>query len=490
MATDDSFYRVAQVRQLEQLACQQLAVSGFDLMQRAGQAAWAQLQHRWPDGRQLAVFCGGGNNAGDGYVLAALAWQAGYAVQAIAVVAPDQLRGDAALAYQAFCAAGGHTLALASVQLASTCVVVDALLGSGLNRAVSGAVAEAVACINASGCPVLALDVPSGIAADSGALWGCAVHATLTVTFIALKPGLFTGHAPDYCGEIVCADLGLPPAVLTSQTPAARRLVKQPLHRRSRIAHKGDCGRVLLVGGDDGYSGAIRLAAEAALRCGAGLVTVATRASHAAWLNSGRPELMVRAVEHAEALIPLLAHADVCVIGPGLGRGDWGLSLFEACLAAGKPLVVDADGLYWLATQPQQRLDWVLTPHPGEAARLLVSSTAAIAADRFAAVTALQQRYGGVWVLKGAGSLVADAHGIAIATTGNPGMASGGMGDVLAGMIGGLWGQGLSAAQATALAVSVHGEAADRVAQLRGERGLLASDLLLEIPVCLNHCES
>jgi NAD(P)H-hydrate epimerase len=263
-------------------------------------------------------------------------------------------------------------------------------------------------------------------------------------------------------------------------------LRKPPLPSRSRIAHKGDCGRVLLVGGDEGYSGAIRLAGEAALRSGAGLVTVATRAVHAPFLNHGRPELMVRAVETPAQLLPLLAPADVCVIGPGLGQHPWGRALFEACLAADTPLVVDADGLNVLAQQPQQRADWVLTPHPGEAARLLGCDTATIAADRFAAVTALQQRYGGVWVLKGAGSLVADARGIAVSTTGNPGMASGGMGDVLAGMIGGLWGQGLSAAHATALAVYVHGEAADDLAQQLGERGLLASDLLPAIRRCLN----
>jgi NAD(P)H-hydrate epimerase len=315
---------------------------------------------------------------------------------------------------------------------------------------------------------------------------GCAVQAEATMTFIGLKCGLFTGEAADYCGQIVLADLNVPKTVFATVKPSAKLLKKTALLPRSRCAHKGKFGHVLLIGGNLGYSGAIRLAGEAALRSGAGLVSIASRAAHISLLNIGRPELMCHAVEEASELIPLLAKAGVVVIGPGLGKDDWAESLFETVLACGKPLVVDADGLNLLAQKPLKRQNWVLTPHPGEAARLLACRTDDIAADRYAAVAALQQDYGGVCLLKGAGSLIADGEDIYVSTTGNPGMASGGMGDVLSGIVGSLLAQGWSLAEALKLGVYVHGEAADWSAAEQGERGLLASDLFAELRRCLN----
>jgi NAD(P)H-hydrate epimerase len=301
-----------------------------------------------------------------------------------------------------------------------------------------------------------------------------------------LKCGLFTGEAADYCGEIVCADLNVPESVFAQVKPSARLLKKPKLALRARCAHKGKFGHVLLIGGNLGYSGAIRLAGEAALRCGAGLVSIASRAAHIALLNIGRPELMCHAVAEPDDLHYLLDKASVVVIGPGLGQDDWAESLFATVLESSKPLVVDADGLNLLARQPQKRQNWILTPHPGEAARLLACRSDDIAADRYAAVAALQQDYGGVCLLKGAGSLIADGDEIYVATTGNPGMASGGMGDVLSGIVGSLVAQGWSLADALKLGVYVQGEAADRSASAHGERGLLASDLFTELRYCLN----
>ena len=249
---------------------------------------------------------------------------------------------------------------------------------------------------------------------------------------------------------------------------------------RSPTAHKGDFGHVLVIGGDRGMSGALRLAAEAALRVGAGLVSAATRAEHAASISVARPEIMSHGVESASALSLLLSlrkGASVLAVGPGLGQGEWGRKLFSAVLESSLPMVVDADALNLLAVEPAHRDNWILTPHAGEAARLLGQTVEQVQADRISAAVALQQKYGGVVVLKGAGTLVADVTDeIAICSEGNPGMASGGMGDVLTGVIAGLLAQGCTLTEAAQQGVCLHAHAADLAAQ-EGQRGLLASDL-------------
>lgn len=250
---------------------------------------------------------------------------------------------------------------------------------------------------------------------------------------------------------------------------------------RARDAHKGDFGHVLVIGGQPGMSGAARLAGEAALRAGAGLVSVATHPEHASVLNSGRPELMCHAVANAETLKPLLERSTVLAVGPGLGQSEWARGLLVAVWDTDLPMIVDADALNLLAREPMRRDRWILTPHPGEAARLLGCSATEVQADRRTAVRALQARYGGVVVLKGAGTLIADGVQCRVCTAGNPGMASGGMGDVLTGVIAGLCAQGMSLSSAAAAGVLVHALAADAAALRDGERGLLASDLLPEL---------
>ncbi|MDD4915861.1 MAG: NAD(P)H-hydrate dehydratase [Methylococcales bacterium] len=480
-----ALYHSSQIREVERIAIEELHISGLQLMQRAGQAAFRQLQQRWPRCRQVRVFCGAGNNGGDGYVIALLALQAGYQahVHASAASLPE---GDALEARTAYLQAGGRVECFTEIAALTTeTVLVDALLGTGLNRPPSDEYAAAIAFINAAHCPVLAVDVPSGLHADTGCVMGSAVHADLTVTFIGLKCGLHTGLAADYRGDWRLAGLDLPEQVYARITPAARLLEKHPLPPRPRAAHKGRFGHVLLIGGNLGYSGAIRLAAEAALRSGAGLVSVATRAVHSALLNLGRPELMCHGVENALQLQPLLSRVSVVVIGPGLGQDAWADELFAAVATCGKPCVMDADALNLLARQPFKAENRVLTPHPGEAARLLSMSVRDVEADRFAALAALHERYGGVCVLKGAGSLIGDGLSVYVATTGNPGMASGGMGDVLAGVIGGLLAQNQPPPAAAALGVYAHGEAADRVAARQGEQGMLAGDLFSELGACL-----
>lgn len=495
----EKLYSVVQSRAIDRVAAQQPACSGNALMERAGAAAFGRLRALWPAAQRLAVLCGAGNNGGDGYVLARLARLAGMPVRLAAVAGLPRPGSEADTARQWFIACGGAEESVSVAMLAQADVVVDALLGTGLDRPPAGAVADAIAAINASGRPVLALDVPSGLNADTGHAPGALVRADATLSFVARKQGLYTGLARDCCGQLLLDDLGVPELAVEQDGEAPAVLLDLPRLRaawlppRRRGAHKGECGHVLVIGGDHGYGGAVRLAGEAAARAGAGLTSVATRPMHVPALIAGRPELMARGVDTAADLAPLLARASVLAVGPGLGQGDFGRALFAAALDSGLPLVVDADALNllaaanFLAAAPGRREDWILTPHPGEAARLLGIATAQVEADRYAAVRALQARFGGVVLLKGAGTLVCDGQApVGVVPYGNPGMASGGMGDVLTGLIAALWAQGLPALAAAALGACLHGAAADAVAARRGERGLLASDLLDALPPLLN----
>ncbi|HET7922257.1 MAG TPA: NAD(P)H-hydrate dehydratase [Gammaproteobacteria bacterium] len=482
----EAVYSAAQVRGIERCAIRENVAEAV-LMQRAGAAAWAALRQRWPDAKRIVVCAGSGNNAGDGYVLAQCAREAGCEVTVQTVMAPPHAPGAATEVRRAYLQHGGAEQVFSGSLPTDADVLVDALLGIGLNRALSGELRAAVDAINRAQLPVLALDVPSGLHADTGAVLGVAVRADVTHTFIALKPGLLTGAGPVYCGEILFDELGVP-AICFSSLPVARRLGAGDamLPRRARDAHKGAFGHVLVVGGGHGMGGAVRLVAEAALRSGAGLVSVATRAQHLPGLQAGLPEAMTYAVESVAELEPLLKRASIIAIGPGLGQDDWARDLLARVLGANLPLVLDADALNLLAHAPQQRSDWVLTPHPGEAARLLGSDTTTVQVDRFAAAAAILARYGGSVVLKGAGSLVVTEGELpAVCDRGNPGMAAPGTGDALTGVIAALMAQGLIAPAAARAGVWLHATAGDRAA-LRGERGLIARDLIAELRGLVN----
>lgn len=488
---EQPLYRAADVREADRRAIREHGIAGYELMGRAAAAALRALRAHWPRARRIRVICGAGNNAGDGYELARLACAAGLDARVAWLRDPDALHGDAAIAHSAASAAGVPLAAFDPGALADAELIVDALLGTGLDRPLEAEWAAAVTAIDVADRPVLSLDIPSGLHADTGAVLGCAVHADLTVTFIAPKLGLYTGAGPDHAGQVELADLDVPGAVFRDLPVPAWRLGAEDLPHwlpepRPRSAHKGRFGHVLVVGGQPGMGGAARLSAEAAARCGAGLVTIATHPQHAAVLNLDRPELMCAGVAGAADLRPLLARATQVVVGPGLGRGDWARGLLAVLWDTGLPLAVDADALNLLAENPLRRDDWILTPHPGEAARLLGTTAAAVQADRPAAVAALQSRYGGVVVLKGAGTLIHDGHCCRVCTAGNPGMASGGMGDVLAGVIAGVRAQGQDATAAATAGVLLHGLAGDAAARTGGERGLLAGDLLPEIRHLVN----
>lgn len=474
----NALYSAAQVRALDARLIA-AGTPGSVLMQRAAYALWRALRRKWPDAGALTVLAGHGNNAGDGYLLAALALRAGWQVRVLAVTDPQRLQGDAALARDQARAAGVSVQAWDETAPLQG-VVVDALLGTGLQGAVRDPYARAIEALNRSGLPVLAVDIPSGLCADTGQVLGVAVKAQLTVTLVGLKIGLFVGMAPDWVGELLFDDLQADAALVAEQDCLAQRLAGECLPRlspRAPTVHKGQLGHVLVVGGDRGTGGAALLSAQSALRGGAGMVSLATRGEHVGAAQARLPEVMTLAVASANQLHALAAKVSVWVVGPGLGQGAWGRSLLSAAAVCDVPQVWDADALNLLAagavTLPPA---CVITPHPGEAARLLGISTAQVQGDRPAAARRLAQRYQAVCVLKGAGTLVSDPSGrLLLCDRGDPVMAGAGLGDVLAGLIGALIGQGCSPLDAASLGVWLHACAGEHLAG-KGN-GLAASDL-------------
>jgi ADP-dependent NAD(P)H-hydrate dehydratase / NAD(P)H-hydrate epimerase len=491
MALPAALYSAAQVRALDAHAIEQLGVPGYTLMKRAGEAALRFLRMRFPTSHRIVIVCGGGNNGGDGYVLARFAQAAGLTVTVLATVPAESLRGDAKQAYQDFLASEAQVRPFAAEHLTQGELIVDALFGTGLHSAVRADAAQVIRTINAAARPIFALDIPSGLDSDSGAVLGEAVRADATVTFVALKTGLFNGEGPEHTGALFFDDLAVPVPATAEFAPRLERIVeaeiRKALPRRARDANKGDFGRVLIIGGSPGMAGAARLAGEACLRVGAGLVTVAVAPENVAAIVAGMPELICWGLKGADELPPLIERAQLIAIGPGLGRSDWALSVLRKVLGTDKPLVVDADALNLIAQHGASPRDgWILTPHPGEAARLLSVSTEDIQHDRLSALDRLLERYGGTIVLKGAGTLVGTrGQTPGICERGNPGMASAGMGDVLTGTIAGLLAQCRDLALSARAGVLAHAMAGDAAAR-SGERGLLAGDVARELRGCVN----
>ncbi|MEZ0122872.1 MAG: NAD(P)H-hydrate dehydratase [Candidatus Reddybacter sp.] len=513
-------YTASAVRELDRRAIEGEGIPGIVLMKRAGREAFDALLARWPEPEKITVFCGGGNNGGDGYVIAGLARQQLIPVEIIQLGDAQKLSGDAHRAW-AFANAEGVVMQSwqnyesSGAELAGG-VIVDALLGTGISGEVHADYRAAITSINQAGLPVLAADIPSGLCSDTGAVLGVAVEAAMTVTFIGTKVGLLTGRGPALVGELKYRDLAVPEVVYDDSADKPMPLAAQRLElksllaafpQRERDAHKGRFGHVLVIGGDKGYGGAVVMAAEAALRVGAGLVSVATRPEHVPALLARRPELMVKGVTSGQELEPFLQGPTLIVIGPGLGRSPWSEQMLQKAIGSGLPMVVDADALNILSkgrVGANARVggggdssSWILTPHPGEAARLLGCANADIQADRLAACREIADKYSATVLLKGAGTLItdsvmnsdkgsADGRPLWLCPYGNPGMASGGMGDVLAGVIGGLLAQGLDASIATCLGACLHSVAADRAAEENGEKGLLASDLFTPLRHLVN----
>lgn len=481
--TKTPIYQTRQIREIERLAQERFGITGQVMMQRAGKAAFDFMQRRWPQAQKIAVFCGCGNNGGDGYVLAANARERGLEVSIWQVGDPEKMKPEAKQALEA-CQQARIPINRfnETANLHHPDVIVDAICGIGVHETLREEVVAAIKKMQRPSIPVFAIDIPTGIDADTGEMLGAAVHATATMTFIGLKLGLLTGNGIAYTGELICNDLQLPIEVFSSIEPIAEKIYLNAystfLKPRSRDWHKGLSGHVLVVGGELGYSGAPRMAAEAALRVGAGLVTVATRPENALMLNIARPEIMCHGVSTSADLTPLIEKADVIILGPGMGQSDWAKAIWGTICKQECPLVVDADGLNLLAQNKLVNENWVLTPHPGEAARLIGLTAQDIQKDRLAAIKKLNLTYGGVSVLKGAGSLIMAPNSLpSLCDKGNPGMASAGMGDVLSGVIGGLIAQSIPLGEAAKMGVCIHAMAGDLAAK-DGERGMVAMDLM------------
>jgi ADP-dependent NAD(P)H-hydrate dehydratase / NAD(P)H-hydrate epimerase len=485
-------FTAAQVRELERLAIERCGVTDYELMCRAAAGALRTIEQRWPNARGLAIVCGAGNNAGDGLVVARLAEAGGRAVKVLLVAPADRFRGAAAQAAADCRSAGIAFTRFEPRELSGADVIVDALLGTGLKRPVDDDFRAAIDGVNAAGLPVLALDIPSGLDADSGWPSPVAVRATATVTFLGLKQGLFLGAAIDYCGELEFEGLDVPAELGAELASPLKRLRFDELRRvlppRLRSAHKGSSGRLLLIGGGPGMPGAIRLAAEAALRVGAGLVYVAAHPDSLASVLAGRPEIIGISTKSDVDLDNILRVVDGVVLGPGLGQSSWAHGLWRRLVHSDVPLVLDADGLNLLALERVERDRWMLTPHPGEAARLLPGGTVeSVQRDRVAAAAALAARYRAIAVLKGPHTLIAvpNVDALRVCDRGNPGMATGGTGDVLAGTLGSLLVQTGSLKEAAYAGVLLHALAGDAAAK-EGERGTLASDLLSHLRAWAN----
>jgi hydroxyethylthiazole kinase-like uncharacterized protein yjeF len=471
--------RLVELREIERRAA-----SADFLMERAGAAA-AEIAAAMLAGAAdpPLIVCGPGNNGGDGFVVARLLRSRG--IEPVVVFAGDEtkLPADARAALDRYRGEGGTTLN--EIPLRAYSVAVDALFGIGLKRPIEGACAELIDRINGLGCPVIALDVPSGLCADTGRVLGRAVKANCTATFIALKPGLLTLDGPDHCGEVSVHDLDIAPE---NTLPARGRVVttdlfKSRLRPRPKSSHKGMMGGVGILGGAPGMAGAALLAGRAALKLGAGRVYVGLLDNSALAVDTDQPELMLRKPEDILAS----GFATALAAGPGLSQSAEALDLLKQAIAADLPLVLDADALNLLAVHPvlaghlqKRAAPTLITPHPLEAARLLGVDVTEVRADRIAAALALAKRLNALTVLKGCGSVIASPAGRwYINASGNPGMASAGMGDVLAGIAAALLAQGWEAEAALLCAVHLHGAAADAlVGRGIGPIGLTAGETI------------
>ncbi|EKS7195519.1 TPA: bifunctional ADP-dependent NAD(P)H-hydrate dehydratase/NAD(P)H-hydrate epimerase [Enterobacter ludwigii] len=483
-----SIWHADDLRHAEKEAADSLGITLYELMQRAGEAAFNVTRTAYPESSHWLILCGHGNNGGDGYVVARLAVAAGIHVTLLALESDKPLPEEASAAREAWLNAGGVIHATDIVWPEEIDVIIDGLLGTGLRSAPRDPVATLIARANAHSAPVVALDIPSGLMAQTGTTPGAVIQAAHTVAFISLKPGLLTGKARDVTGTLHHNALGLESWLAGQETHVSRvdaSLLAQWLPPRRPTSHKGDHGRLVIIGGDHGTAGAIRMTGEAALRCGAGLVRVLTRIENSAPIITARPELMVHELT-PQSLEESLEWADVVVIGPGLGQQAWGKQALQKVENFRKPMLWDADALNLLAINPDKRHNRILTPHPGEAARLLNCSVAEIESDRLLSARRLVKRYGGVAVLKGAGTVVASDEALGIVDAGNAGMASGGMGDVLSGIIGALLGQKLPLYDAACAGCVAHGVAADKLAARYGTRGMLATDLFCTLRRVVN----
>ncbi|MGC9423018.1 NAD(P)H-hydrate dehydratase [Vibrio sp.] len=476
------FYTPQQVKCGELRAARAQGLEMFRLMERAGQAVFTVALAQYPGSHHWLVCCGSGNNGGDGYIVARLAQSVGIQVTLWQYGDPERLQGDARTAYYHWIDSGGEVLPCTETLPDDVDVVIDGLLGTGLKGAVRSSMKQLIHTINDSGIPVVSIDLPSGLCSHTGTVLGSAICAQHTISLIGLKQGLVTGKARDHVGKLHFAGLGLEETFNNQNTATLKSIDPQAAQKalpcRKRTAHKGQQGKVLLIGGNSGMGGAAILAAQACVRTGSGLTAALVHPDNTQPVLISCPEMMTSSWMDTVMFDYRLDWCSVLAIGPGLGRDTIAQQLINRVQSITKPKVMDADALYFLAQSACYDDQRIITPHPAEAARLLGCGVENIETDRFQAIKALHQKYGGVVVLKGAGTLVCNGQDTYVCLAGNPGMASGGMGDVLTGVIVSLLGQGLALFDAAKIGVLIHSQAADQNTEAFGERGLIASDLI------------
>lgn len=487
---EHQLYTAEQVRHLDTRLAHARGVPSLQLMQDAAAAALHILSANWPEAQRIIVLAGSGNNAGDGWHLAELLHQRGRTVEVYCLKEPAALTGDAATVADSAITAGCHWQRCQDTtpDLETADLIVDAILGTGLSGVLRTEYAALINRVNTASTAVFSLDIPSGLQADTGVSMSGHIIADITITFVAYKRGLFTGDGIDACGKVVLADLGLSafPEVCDHIARSVRLLSAQlKWPDRPANSHKNRFGTVVVIAGNRGMAGAGLLSAQAALHCGAGLVTLVTHPGHVAELHTRQPELMLLdSTDQAQAIVKLIA-ADTIVFGPGLGNDDWSEQCWELLHIAlaerlSRPcnLIMDADGLRYLPFTFPAEVNLVITPHPGEAARLLDADSATIQQDRFQSSMRLAETQRSTVVLKGAGTIISNDEGkIALCPFGNPGMATAGMGDVLTGVLAAVLSQQSDLYTAVCNAVVIHSRAGDAAAGVSGQTALLAGSL-------------
>ena len=501
------------MQEIDKQTIEEFGISGLDLMESAGQSCVDAILSGFGPAGSAAIIAGKGNNGGDGYVIARLLRLAGWSVTVYALAERSQISGDAAVNLArlpedtvAYCPHEGQLSSRHMDEIAHVDVIVDAMLGTGLRSDVSGVYREAIEIINASGRPILAVDIPSGIHGTTGRILGDAVRASITVTFAFAKLGHVLYPGAEYTGRLIIADIGIPPNLMEA-APGYDLLnddfIRPMLHRRDRQAHKGHFGHCLVIAGSIGKTGAAALSANSAMRAGSGLVTLAVAESLHAILETKTTEVMTVPLPDSNsgavtssafpAIQKLLDGKDALALGPGLGSRPGTIALVQTIVeSVSLPMVIDADALNALAEditilRRKKSADIILTPHPGEMARLLGTSIPDVEAIRISVAQEFARNFGVYLILKGARTIIASPTGMAaINCSGNPGMATGGMGDVLTGIIASLLGQHYSTWDACRIGVYIHGYAADLVADEKGEIGINASDVQEMLPYAYN----
>ena len=501
------------MQEIDKQAITEYGIPGLQLMENAGRCCVEEIIAEFGLHGRFVVMAGKGNNGGDGYVIARLLGQKGWSGKVFILADRDQITGDAASNLEKlsdsainYCTHEDQLSDLHKNEIFQADVIVDALLGTGLRNDVSGIYREAIGLMNASGRPVVSVDIPSGIHGTTGRVLGDAVRAYITVTFAFAKLGHVLYPGAEHSGRLVVADIGIPPSLMESASgyDFLNEETMCPLvHRRDRQAHKGHFGHCLIIAGSTGKTGAAALAANSAVRAGSGLVTLAAAESIHSILEMKTTETMTAPLPDSgsghltnnafPAIEALLDGKDAVAIGPGLDRRPGTYALVQNLVeSVSLPMVIDADGLNALAEdmavlKRKKSKQIILTPHPGEMSRLLDTSIPDVDAIRISVAQEFARNYGVFLVLKGARTIIASPTGsAAINGSGNPGMATGGMGDVLTGIIVSLLGQGYAAWDACCLGVFLHGFAADMVAEEKGEIGLNASDVLEKLPYAYN----